>query len=180
MAKLTNLSERIEELIVVRSNEDTKLTELGTGAPCDDFFVIMYIAVPVQEYQADEMLLVRVNGAVVFSWPLAPLISGYRRFTEMAPPEAMSDLHECVRVMTAQLAQRWRDGEASNELVASTDSLCRIMHTFSEASARYLAGAGVTLLRNIPVPPRAILHAEGTQGSALKVYLRGLRSRGAR
>ncbi|MHA1573244.1 MAG: hypothetical protein ACTSX8_04560 [Alphaproteobacteria bacterium] len=185
MVKLTDVRELFVDALIVHSNEDTRLTELGTGEPCDDSFKCVYVAVPRPSYSCkmDEMLFIRINGAVAFSWPLEQLMLSYEHYASGRlpdEPDELAELHRCVSKMTQKLSQRWLSATAAeeHELTRRTEVLARVIKELTQATSEWNRGAGVSL--SALIPPRCVFRVETSKGTPLKAYLRGVRARSVR
>jgi hypothetical protein len=177
---ISNIKQRVDDMIVVRSPSDMLLPPLGGGdQKVDDAFVILRVAAPVQPCFAGELVKLYVNDHIAFSWPLDDLVERYRNFAEARPPAAMAGVHETILLISQKLAESWRSQNSkdpSRELLDQTTSLGVLLQGFSHAIAEYAVEPAIVLSRAIPVPPRSTLRVEATNGGKVSLYLRGLRT----
>lgn len=89
-------------------------------------------------------------------------------------------MHECMQLMTRDLTQRWRMDRSKDipwEKVAEIEAATQVLKAFATAIAALTGGPGIELSNAILIPPRMNVRVVTSEGSPLRVYLRGLRSR---
>jgi hypothetical protein len=152
MARLFNVRERIDDVLVFQTPDEKPLAPLGEEqGECDDGFCIFSVASPPDKIaEPGELLRIAVVVAardkVMMAWPI-------------------DDLHK-----------RWKRGiDASTvaALLAAYDDNRRERKLL----LRWLTEPGVALESGIVVPPGSRVRVDTTGGTSVTAYLRGLRSR---
>jgi hypothetical protein len=178
MARLTNIRERIDDVLTFETPDERRLTPLGhQEGECDDSFVVMKVASPPGSLtNDDEVLRIAVNDKVCFAWPLRELHDRYARHVCGWVPDEIKKLHQTIAVITSRVEEAWRDAHSS-KAIEETNMLSELLKSYTAAVAQFLTGPGLQLSRAIIVPPRSRVRVETTGSKKVTVYLRGLRSR---
>jgi hypothetical protein len=81
MALLSNVRERIDDVLVFETPSERRLTPLGhSEGECDDSFVVLGVSCPpTVEPKRNELLRIAVNDKVALAWPIADLHTRHKR-----------------------------------------------------------------------------------------------------
>jgi len=187
MAKLCNIRQRLDDLVMLTTPFEGTLPPMGCSEiiqqKIDDNFVILAVASPTGPKTSNtELLRISIDDRVIFTWPVSALHDRYARFVCGMVPEELRELHQAIRVIGLRVREAWdKERELidreSWQHIQETHALSSLLSSYMCATSHYLAEPGVKLQAAIPIPPRATIKAEASEGSKVTVYLRGMRGR---
>lgn len=81
MARLTNVRERIDDVLIFETPDERRISPLGfREGDCDDSFIILSISSPpTVDPKHSELLRIAINERVQLAWPIEDLHTRHKR-----------------------------------------------------------------------------------------------------
>lgn len=169
MARLTNVRERVEHVLVIES-EDPALV-----LPDDQSMVITEIVVPPVTHGEKETLSVVVGDVVATTLPLQFLTDIYRSALSDGTPQGPPEIKEGLSYVLKRTVVAWEEVHGTANFDKAVD-LTKLLITALDAHM-HADPLGLKLMRSILVAPRQGIEVRTSEQSAVTVWCRGLLSR---
>jgi hypothetical protein len=137
MAKLTNVRERIDDVLIFETPDERRLAPLGhQEGECDDAFVVLAVSSPPSvEPKHKELLRIAVNERVQLAWPIDDLHTRHKRID-------MVDLAKLVEAYGGSVNKLLLEPGVllSRGIVVPSRALLRVDTTNGTSITAYLRG----------------------------------------